>query len=375
MRRRDVDPFAGVTDPVEMLKIVHQPPRHSPFERVLGPPRPVEELYAGLTQAQIVSLAAYTADRALAGDLEQAEPLARCLASFTEGDLDPVMEAFVSQGNFYPGVLFRRAGSRIRDGLIRRLGQDAPNRDHLLTALAWIGDGPVVELFSRWKERPPSWAGQLHVPPEDYAQQAGWELSAQGERRDLFHLLCYGLIPRRPGVASALAVAVPDNEPCGRCGRPMTALVDLDLTTARLGWIPMGEGALRLRTCQACAAYHGAVYTWLTGEGPFWHPGNPPEQGKARGEWLDLPADRLTLAPEPRSPFHAADLLLPTRFSQLGGHPTWVQDAAFPFCPDCSRRMVFLAQVDCADLDAGEGLHYAFVCYECRVGATAYQQT
>jgi hypothetical protein len=88
-----------------------------------------------------------------------------------------------------------------------------------------------------------------------------------------------------------------------------------------------------------------------------------------------LPVDPLQLGAD-RSPFFAADQFLPTSFSQLGGHPTWIQDASYPACPDCENTMMFVAQLDHDDIeDFSEGLFYAFLCPNCRTTATTYQQT
>jgi hypothetical protein len=46
----------------------------------------------------------------------------------------------------------------------------------------------------------------------------------------------------------------------------------------------------------------------------------------------------------------SADWLLPgVAFSQAGGLPTWIQDARYPACPDCTETMPFLGQISNAD--------------------------
>jgi hypothetical protein len=66
---------------------------------------------------------------------------------------------------------------------------------------------------------------------------------------------------------------------------------------------------------------------------------------------------------------------MPVSISQIGGLPAWVQDSAFPKCPDCSGTMKFVAQVDNGQFPYHEGVYYAFLCASCRVTATTYQQT
>ncbi|MBW5448723.1 hypothetical protein GE107_22025 [Cohnella sp. CFH 77786] len=61
------------------------------------------------------------------------------------------------------------------------------NRNHVLLALAWIGDEDVIRQFTKWRENPPPWASKLYVPPENYTYEAEWELDQYGRKRMLFH--------------------------------------------------------------------------------------------------------------------------------------------------------------------------------------------
>ncbi|MBN1056078.1 MULTISPECIES: DUF1963 domain-containing protein [unclassified Clostridium] len=64
------------------------------------------------------------------------------------------------------------------------------------------------------------------------------------------------------------------------------------------------------------------------------------------------------------------------KFTKIGGIPTWIQDAEYPQCPKCGEKMMFVGQVSMEDLEAyGEGIYYGFICNECKIAATGYQQT
>jgi hypothetical protein len=95
----------------------------------------------------------------------------------------------------------------------------------------------------------------------------------------------------------------------------------------------------------------------------------------------DLPPPgprKLVLGPQRRTPFEAVGrfMLDETGISQLGGHPDWIQDADFPVCPGCGRRMRCIGQVSREDIEEfAEGSTYAFLCLSCGKGATTYQQT
>ena len=61
--------------------------------------------------------------------------------------------------------------------------------------------------------------------------------------------------------------------------------------------------------------------------------------------------------------------------SQVGGHPAWEQDAEYPPCPECRLPMRFVGQVATGEIEPAEGITYAFLCPDCLMAATSYQQT
>jgi hypothetical protein len=146
-----------------------------------------------------------------------------------------------------------------------------------------------------------------------------------------------------------------------------------------LAWLPKStRRALTVPTCSVCTCYGDIIFGHVDARRPSWHPANarPNHLPDDSGSWPDLPTDALALSEKRRSVYHAASWFLPTPFSQLGGHPTWIQHAEYPRCPECSRRMVFIGQLSMEDVEKlGEGIYYGFVCHECQVSATSYQQS
>ena len=66
-------------------------------------------------------------------------------------------------------------------------------------------------------------------------------------------------------------------------------------------------------------------------------------------------------------------------FSELdvtvGGHPQWVQDAAYLSCPSCGGTMKHLAQIPFGELVQGEGVIYVQICEKCEVLGGCFQCT
>ena len=377
LNRRDVDAFAGVSDPVEVLKIMHLPRVTDPLINPVPYPEPAESLYVRLDMEGQRRLAEHA--EALLGTAhhDDAEDIVLCLAAFTDAPLDSCLRALVAEGDAWPSLPFRRASPGLRDDLIALLDRDGVNRDHLLLALAWIGDAVVVDLFQGWRAQPPAWAGTLYLAPQDYAREAGWELDEDDRRRPLYFDACTQLVPGASDRSTGFMAVTDRDDTCPCCSRRLTNLFELDPSAFGLGdWAGAGR-MLQVATCEVCTAF-GTVWGAFDEQGRWrWHaanpmPGHPP--GDAQ-DWAWLPRNPLVPAAK-RTPWFAADDFLPTTFSQVGGQPTWVQDASHPVCPDCSKTMRFLAQLDHADIEAhSEGIFYAFVCMGCRTTATMYQQT
>ncbi|BBR59896.1 MULTISPECIES: DUF1963 domain-containing protein [unclassified Klebsiella] len=375
--RKTVNIFEGISDPVEMLKRVHLPPANDPLIFWVPCPVATDTLYQQLTPSQASEMACHAEALFDNDEYEQAQEICLCLAAFTEANLDNCLRQWVEDEedfDCYPAFPFHRAPADVRDTLLQRVEYDEENRSNLLCALAWIGDSAVVERFNHWRQTPPTWRHSLYIPPEDYARTAGWELTQSGGRRNLYFPQCIHLT-RQPSTASRpFSTIIKQGENCPHCHLPLINL--FEIAPDALG-INNWPGALRMMTCECCSVYH-PVYSQIDDKGkPQLRPKNPlsalaVENAK---DWCPLPINGLYPA-EDRLPLFAADELLPTTFSQIGGHPTWVQDAEYPQCPECSQTMTFIAQIDCHDIDTYlAGMLYGFICPSCKTTATTHQQT
>ena len=227
--RRDVDPYAGIDDPLEILKIVHQPPKPDRLIRYAKPAKPTDVLYGEFASGQIAALVRHAHTLLKKGDTRTAQAIAACLVAFASADISSLQQEFIRLGELRPEFVFHRAAPKIRDLLTQHLarvaGHDALLTDKLLCALAWVGDERVVELFAGWRAKPPQWAADLHIPPYQYSQQAGWELSPDSQRRNLYHEICYPLI-RGDGSRHTFA--------CGGAHRDESARARWNLGGARI---------------------------------------------------------------------------------------------------------------------------------------------
>ena len=104
--RRDVDPYAGLDDPLDILKIVHQPPKADPLIRYALPPRPTAALYAELDSGQIAALLRHAQTLLKRGDTHVAQDIAACLAAFLSADISSLQQELIRIEALRPSSCF-----------------------------------------------------------------------------------------------------------------------------------------------------------------------------------------------------------------------------------------------------------------------------
>jgi hypothetical protein len=188
------------------------------------------------------------------------------------------------------GVTFREADHATRDRLLYLLETDLDRvlRDKVLCALAWIGDGVVRETFKRWRQTPPPRRSALFWSPDHYAHVAGWELTFDGTRRDLFHAQCYEFMATgaatRDAISGPVTVFTHTEERCRWCGRHLTILVDCDLRDPRLTFLDEQRERLCIPMCLNCSLQDERIFSDLD---PYGVARWSDASGK-RPEYLDL---------------------------------------------------------------------------------------
>lgn len=358
---------------------------------LIGGPLDEDELASALRaltteQAHMLALEAFSqyeeaSDRRRRDDIEE---FLGCLAVFVLGSLEGLHGELLVRDSLWLHPLYLGADADTRNALLLRANGDERELNGVLCALAWIGDEGVQAAFRAWHENPPEWRRRLYIPPEQYAFQAGWELDAEGSRHNLFYATAYELTPapqEELGDSSPVTVVEPLDEHCRWCGRSLTSILDLDLRELRLAFLGLEGKRLRLAMCEWCSAFTPVYFEFDLEGTTRWsaHNDGMPEILRKitddGGMFFESPR-RLVLGPRRRTPYEANIQGVPLRQSQVGGHPTWIQDAEYPVCPGCRISMLNVGQVATEELlGTGEGITYMFLCPTCGVSTTTFQQT
>lgn len=374
--RREVDPYAGLTDPVEIIRVFHTRRKYDPLVHYRDAPKSVEELYRELKKEDAERLMDLASVALIRGEKDFAEDIAKFLAMLTDFPRDRMLATWVAQAEFWPPIIFRDADAEIRDGVIEAINNGAGSFHLALRALAWIGD-EVVEREFRRRDSEALWRlSQLQVSPSENSKVAGWELT-ENERRDLFYKTCFGIKPAQGASDKAMKVMEETDSNCPWCRRSLVNLIELDLRDYRFQFLKVQVAKLPVLTCDACTCF-GVVFGSVGQDGKAtWAKENqrPKYLPDDRGPGDPSPWRGVPISLQARRPVEAADWSLESSLSQVGGLPGWVQDHAYPNCPDCKHTMMFLAQLDEGAFPYNEGVYYAFLCPTCLMTATTYQQT
>jgi glutaredoxin len=328
--------------------------------------------YMALSQKESSDMA----DRAIheIADPEALSDILLHLALFTDGQcLVKQYPKLIEMGIFYPCEIYIHANEDIAQHLIELIEQKPTevNVNHLLTCLAWIGTENVLAFFVSSSHTRPIWTEQLYVLPSAYAGQAGWIIGSDNQKRSLINRKVIPLTKESELSDTQSTIETFKSHPrnCPFCKNTLTTLFAVGIES--------DDYQTEFSTCLLCGCYE-PIYMRIENNGnSLWH--------EANRKWEYL-SDDLTMDPieenslkaslEPRKPEHTISQFVNSSKSQIGGFPTWIQDAEYLDCPDCQEKMSFIGQIDMEDVLAyGEGIYYCQYCPTCKITGINYQQT
>ncbi|ABC31772.1 conserved hypothetical protein [Hahella chejuensis KCTC 2396] len=131
-----IDPYAGLTDRVAIIKAYHLAAPADPLITYLPFPGAIDGVYQALTRDEAQSLVEYAAELLETDEDDSAIQIAITLAAFTDADLAVVQERLLSGGRYEPAMLYRGASVGRVNSLIDRLGEDLEQNSRILEALS-----------------------------------------------------------------------------------------------------------------------------------------------------------------------------------------------------------------------------------------------
>jgi hypothetical protein len=337
------------------------------------------EAFLRLTRRETEKELAYIAEHITEKDIVNNRLLP--IACFHDSaDISACQWAAFENGLLYPGVIYKNASAALRDRMIELLEktEDTLRANHLLCALAHIGDAEVCRRYGIWTQHPPAWREKLHIDAKQYAQDGGWELDPAGKRRNLYFGTAYPLVSGNRSADKAVQIGKLLEEKCD-CGTPLCEIMRLDLSDERLAFLGK-SGVVSVIGCPNCVCWNSAMFCKIRADGSsevLKTDGFTPDTSPIPADSLrEIETNTLVLGKTPVGIWSSAHCFLPSGFCQIGGLPGWVQDFAYLDCPRCGKKMIFFAQLQWdIILDGWEGILYFHICPDCDIAGVNHPQT
>lgn len=298
-----------------------------------------------------------------------AEDIVSDLVIHTSYSVDLLLRTMLQVGYAPLNHLFRAAGSQTETELLAMLEKkDRP--ELVMGALAWIDSEEITARFARWKRE------ETVALLDLYMFNAGWELDGNDQKRWLFTKSCFGLKAASNQIessSSSSSSSLINDEKCRWCDRPLYSLSDFPtIYLEKIFNVASPTRTLSIPFCMYCTLFEPVPMSL-----------KPSSEGKvdfssriAAGKRMEQPNYKLEtsggilhlqIAGSMRDCFSAVDSGRSYNLSQIGGFPTWPQDANFPHCVECGQTMLFFMQVESMDFAVlqYEGVYHFFVCQGC----------
>ena len=183
------------------------------------------------------------------------------LALLVPGSLAEIYPQILHRDLFEWEKLFLGAGPDICEAIVQRLKREQDGTKKLLyiEALAWAGTEFAQQILAEMTSQTIQ-VGSEKILTEEIIPCAGWELTEDGERRDLYF---------QESCALEFVETPHSNfhtESCPWCGQRLLLPFRFDLSDPRLAFLDMEGNQLHIATCANCVNL-SAIYMHLDTHG------------------------------------------------------------------------------------------------------------
>ena len=163
-------------------------------------------------------------------------------------------------------------------------------------------------------------------------------------------------------------------EKCPHCGCELVDILVLDGRDERFAFLGL-DGIITASCCPNCVTLSEGISNRFTLDGKseiLEYDGT--DENYYSDEYLNAMAEnRLVISEKERPLFYGA---FNNDVNTIGGFANWVQDWEYRECPECGRKMKYLAQIHWDTIeDCAEGTLFIEICPDCKIITMFHQQT
>ena len=291
-------------------------------------------------------------------------------------DCSELAEAAFEREIFYPSELYYEAGEEMTDRLIEKLtAADSGNEgSRLMSCLAMAGGKKAQNALYELKRNPRPWRKSLYVDSDIYAEEGGWTFDSKNDYIKLNYDKCYSFEPGSAKNEKGTFIARKRGEKCPHCGCELVDILVLDGRDPRFSFLGI-DGIITASCCPNCVTLSEGISSRFTPDGKseileF----EGIEENYFSDEVVNKMAEnRFVVSEKERPLFYGA---FNDDVNTIGGFASWVQDWEYRECPECGKKMKYLAQIHWDTVeDCAEGTLYIEICPDCRIITMFHQQT
>lgn len=291
-------------------------------------------------------------------------------------DCSEITETALENNIFYPSELYYKADDKITDELIRKLmnSESSDEGSLLLCCVAMAGGKKAQDALYELKINPPKWRKSLYVDSDVYAEEGGWSFDSKNNYIKLNYDKCYSFEQGDAKDENGTFIARKRREKCPHCGCELMDMLVIDGKDERFAFLGI-EGTITASCCPNCIALSEEISNRFTPDGKseiLEFEGT--DENYISDEDIENMAGNCFVVSEKERPlFYGA---YGDDVNTIGGYANWVQDWEYRECPECGKKMKYLAQIHWDMIEeCAEGTLYIEICPDCRIITMFHQQT
>lgn len=277
---------------------------------------------------------------------------------------------------YYPSALYYKADNSVRDKLIDRImsTDDSGEGSELLGCLAMIGDKKSQDALYELKIHPKPWRKKLYVDSDIYAEEGGWTFDCNNNHIKLNYDKCFSFDAGEKKDENGTFIGRKRGERCQYCGCELIDILVIDGRDDRFSFLGL-NGIITASCCPNCVGMKDDISCKFTLDGtseilPF---EGTDENYLDEGLINEMVNNKFIVSMQERPLFYGT---FGNDISTIGGFANWVQDWEYKECPECGKKMKYLAQIHWDTImDGMEGTLFIEICPECKVITMFHQQT
>ena len=277
---------------------------------------------------------------------------------------------------FYPSELYYKASSEVRDRLIEKImSTKSPNEGGLLLqCLAMIGEKKSQDTLYELKTNPKPWRKKLYVDSDIYAEEGGWTFDSDNNYIKLNYDKCFSFEKGEKKDESGTFIARKRGEKCPHCGGEIIDILVIDGRDERFSFLGL-DGIITASCCPNCVTLSEGISNRFNLDGTneiLEYDGE--EENYFREDIIDeMVNNRFVVSTKEKPLFYGA---FTDDVNTIGGFGNWIQDWEYRECPECGKKMKYLAQIHWNTImDSAEGTLYIEICPDCKIITMFHQQT